>query len=236
MKFLLVLVLGIASGAAAAAGFLYYNPLTSADVVTPLMVSDRRQFILNYSAVPAENILFTNNGESRITPAPQRVTQLWEGTVRDTEVLVAQLFDYRGQPVGAGIKFSTLSEDTRLLNGEAIVDSVWHIILPRQGSLLVAQRENRWDFFREIVVPAHWSSADSWKGAWRGLLSAGPNAMGTARVFGGSGNFDGVTLEAVEYLRASAYSTKSGPVAADGQLIFEFQEPTTQIAADAASE
>lgn len=232
MRFLAVLFFGIASGAAAAVGFMYYNPLTSADVMTPLMVSDRRQFILNYSAVPAENILFTNNGESRVRPAPQRVTQLWEGPVRDTEVLVAQLFDYRGQPVGAGIKFSTLSEETRVLKSEAIVDSAWHIVLPRQGTLLVGQRENRWDFIREIVVPAYWSSADNWKGTWRGLLSAGPNALGTARVFGGSGNFDSVTLEAVEYLRASAYSAQSGPVAADGQLIFEFPEPGTQIAAD----
>ncbi len=234
MKFLVVLVLGIASGAAVALGFLYYNPLTSADVVTPLMVSDRRQFILNYSAVPAENILFTNNGESRVTPAPQRVAQLWEEPVRDTEVMVAQLFDYRGHPVGAGIKFSTRSEDTRLLNSEAIVDSVWHIVLPRQGTLLVAQRENRWDFIREIVVPAYWNAADSWKGTWRGLLSAGPNALGTARVFGGSGNYDGLTLEAVEYLRASAYSARTGPVAADGQLIFEFQELRTQTADNAA--
>jgi hypothetical protein len=232
MKYLAALILGIASGVLTGLALLYFNPLSSADVVTPLMVSDRRQFILNFSAVPAENILFTNNGESRIKPSPQKVTQLWEAPLRDTEILVAPLFDYRGQAVGAGIKFASLSEETRLLNSEAIVDSTWHIILPGQGTLLVAQRENRWDFIRQIVIPARWTSANGWRGTWRGLLSAGPNALGTARVFGGSGRFDGAALEAVEYLRATAYSRESGPVAADGQLVIEFQDTATRVASD----
>lgn len=236
MKFAAALILGIASGVVTALALLYFNPLSSADAVTPLMVSDRRQFILNFSAVPAENILFTNNGESRVKPSPQKVTQLWEAPLRDTEILVAPLFDYRGQPVGAGVKFASLSEDTRLLNSEAIVDSVWHIMLPGQGTLLVAQRENRWDFLRQIVIPARWTSANGWRGSWRGLLSAGPNALGTARVVGGSGKFEGAGLEAVEYLAATAYSGDNGPVAADGQLIFEYQDSATRVAAGTEGE
>lgn len=230
MKFLIVLLLGIGTGGLLGAGFLFYNPASSVADVTPLSVSDRRQVVVNYSAVAAEAIVFTNNGESRVKPVPQKVAQLWEAPVRDTEVLVTTLHDYRGTPVGIGIKFSSLSEETNLLGGEALVDSVWHVNLPRKGTLMIAQRENRWDYLREIVVPAHWSATDSWKGKWRGLLSVGPNALGTAQVFGGSGAYAGLTLEAVEYLSATAYSADSGPVAADGQIIIEFPDPESQVA------
>jgi hypothetical protein len=224
MKFMLVLVLGMATGVLAGLGFVYYNPAASSETITPLMVSDRRQFVLNYSAVASDAILFTNDGESRVQPVPQRVAQLWEAPIRETEILVTELRDYRGSPVGIGIKFSSPSEETRLLESEVIVDSVWHINLPSQGTMLVAQRENHWDYLRRIVLPAHWSAADNWKGRWRGLLSVGPNALGTARVFGGSGRFANAGLEAVEFLQASAYSTDVGPVAAEGQLIFEYPD------------
>lgn len=232
MKFFAVLLLGVGTGGLLGAGFVYYNPVSAVREVTPLTVSDRRQVVVNYSAVAAESIVYTNNGESRVKPVPQKVAQLWEAPVRDTEVLVTTLRDYRGASVGVGIKFSSLSEETNLLGGEALVDSVWHVNLPKKGTLMIAQRENRWDYLREIVVPAHWSSSDSWKGNWRGLLSAGPNALGTAQVFGGSGTYAGLDLEAVEYLNATAYSVESGPVAADGQIIIEFPDPETQVASE----
>jgi hypothetical protein len=230
MKFLIALLFGVASGASATLAILYFNPVSPLDGVTPLMVSDRRQIILNYSAVAADAIVYTNDGESRVQPVPRNVVQLWEPAIRDTEILVTELFDYRGLPLGVGIKFSSWSEDTRLLNGEIIVDSAWHIDIPDKGTLFIGQRENRWDFLREVVVPAHWNSSDSWKGTWRGLLSAGPNALGTAAVRGGSGAYAGRSLEAVEYLDARAFSALTGPVAADGQVIIEIPELDAQVA------
>jgi hypothetical protein len=230
MKFLVALLLGVVCGASATLTILYFNPASLADGVTPLMVSDRRQVILNYSAVAADAIVYTNDGESRVSPVPRSVVQLWEPAIRDTEILVTEVFDYRGLPLGVGIKFSSWSEDTRLLNSEIIVDSAWHIEVPQKGTLFIGQRENRWDFLREVVVPAHWNSSDSWKGTWRGLLSAGPNALGTAAVHGGSGAYADRSLEAVEYLNARAFSALTGPVAADGQMIIEIPELGAQVA------
>jgi hypothetical protein len=230
MRFLLTLLAGVLCGALAAFGLVYYNPMSSAQSVTPLMVSDGRQVILGYSAVADEALLLTNNGEARAQPVPAKVAQLWEPTVRDTEVRVLELYDYRGDSVGVGIKFSSPSEQSDLLNGDYLVDAAWHLAVPRRGTLFVAQRENHWEYLRDIVVPAHWSTADSWRGSWRGLLSDGPNALGTARVFGGSGEYAGLELEAVEYLNASAYSATAGPVAADGELTIEFPPSGEQLA------
>jgi len=229
MRYLVSLLLGIVCGALIAAGFLYFNPAAQ-DALSPLAVSGQQQVVLNFSAVPGEAIVFTNDGESRTPPRPDKVSQLWEAPIRKTTVLVTALKDYRGSTVGIGVKISSMSEATRLLNNEAIVESAWHIVLPRQGTMQIGQTENHWNYLREIVVPAHWSAADNWKGNWRGMLSSGPNALGTARVFGGSGRYVGAELEAVEYLSTSAYSVRTGPVAADGQLIIELSQEQTRVA------
>lgn len=222
MKYAIALILGLLTGAVVAIAVVYYNPFTTQSSLSPLSVSERQQITLNYSAVATDSILFTNDGESRVHPHPVKVLQLWEAPIRLTETMVTVLTDSRNEPVGIGIKFSSQSERTRLLNGEALVDSTWYIYMPGQGSMLIEQSENYWTFLREIVVPAHWSSGDSWRGNWHGMMTNGPGALGTAYVYGGSGAFEGFEAEAIETLTARAYDTEIGPVAIDGQLTIEY--------------
>ena len=139
--------------------------------------------------------------------------------------MVTVLTDSRGQTAGIGIKLSSDSERTNPLQGQALVDSVWHIYLPERGSLFIEQTENYWEYLRNVVVPALRSSGRGWRGAWRGNITAGPNALNTALVYGGSGSFAGLRTEAVEALAARAYSAKDGPVAADSELWIELPDP-----------
>jgi hypothetical protein len=220
MRFLAVLLLGMITGVLVVVLLLLYNPMT-ADGLSPLAVSKQSQFSLNYSAVADDAIAFTDNGESRISRKPGKIAQLWEAPIQMTEILVTEMQDGRGASAGIGIKFSSRSEDTRLLKGDALVNSVWHIVLPDQGTMLIAQSENYWNYLRAVVLPAYWSSADNWKGSWHGIVSDGPGALGTAYVHGGSGRFRGFDAEAVESLTARAYSTATGPVAVDGHLLIE---------------
>ena len=221
MKYFIALIVGLAIGVASFAALLYFNPLTSQNRLSPLSVSDNEVITLNYSAVATDALVYTNDGESQVQPSPPKVLQLWEPPIRQTDAMVTVLTDGRGQPSGIGIKFSSDSESTNILNGEALVDSVWHIYIPGKGSLFVEQTENYWSYVREIVIPAHWSSADSWRGTWNGSVTAGPGALGTARVTGGSGVFDGMITDAVESLQAQAYSVQQGPVAVDGTVAIE---------------
>ncbi len=232
MKQLLGLILGLIVGGVCALGFLYYNPLTSQDSLSPLSVSRGEQFSLEYSAVAEDAIVFTNDGESRTHPHPVKVLQLWEAPIRQTDILVTMLRDSRNLPAGIGIKFSSHSERTRLLNGEALVDSVWHVYLPDRGTLMIEQSENYWSYLRDIVIPAHIGSGDSWRGDWRGTVTDGPNALGTARVYGGSGAFAGADFEAIETLSAEAWSTDVGAVAVDGQILFEMPNGTAEVVSD----
>lgn len=221
MKYLIALLVGMIVGVAAFIALLYFNPLTSKNTLSPLSVTDNDLITLNYSAVAADALIFTNDGESQIAPHPAKVLQLWEPPIRRTSAMATVLNDSRDQATGIGIKFSSDSESTRILNGEAIVDSVWHIYLPGKGSLFVAQQENYWGYIHDVVLPAYWSSGDNWRGIWNGNITSGPGALRTARVVGGSANFSGLDTDGVESLSAKAYSVELGPVAIDGQLAIE---------------
>jgi hypothetical protein len=225
MKYLISLVVGMAVGVAGFLALLYYNPMTSKNKLSPLSVSDNDVITFNYSAVATDALVFTNDGESTVAPYPSKVLQLWEPTVRLTDAMATVLRDSRNQPVAVGIKFSSRSESTRILNGEAIINSAWHIYVPGQGSLFVEQQENYWSYLREIVIPAYRSSGDNWRGNWNGTITSGPGALGTAKVFGGSGEFADLEIDGVESLSAKAYSVNHGPVAVDGTLAVELPAP-----------
>ena len=232
MKYLLALIAGMLTGAAALVVILYYNPLIASNKLSPLSVTDNEVVRLSYSAVAADSILYTNDGESRVKPHPPKTLQLWEPTVRRTSAMVTVLADSRGQVAGLGVKFSSHSESTDVVEGQILVNSDWHIYAPGRGSLFVEQSENYWSYIHEIVVPAYRSSGDNWRGTWLENVTAGPGALGTARVAGGSGRFRGLDTEAVESLSAKAYAVASGPVAMTGELSIEIPRDGQARAAD----
>lgn len=226
MKYAISLIFGIIIGVVLFAVGFYYNPFAGQTSVSPLLVGEQELLDLSFSAVPGEAILFSNDGESIIDPHPEKVAQLWEPTIRDTRVLITVLDDSRGNPAGIGVKLSSDSEDTRVLNSEALVNSVWHVYLAGRGTLFMDQTENYWPYLKDIFVPARWSSGDNWRGSWHGIMTVGPGALGTARVTGGSGEFAGLSSEAVESLSARAYSAVDGPVAMSGALTISLPRST----------
>jgi len=231
MKHLVVFALGIVAGGLLAVAVIFYAP-ASQPGLTPLDVSQGEQIGLDFSGVADEAIVFTNDGDSAIQPHPERVQQLWEPTIDQTSIFVTTLRNARGERVGLGIKFVSLSEQTRILNGEILADSIWYVYLPGRGTMLIEQSENYWDFLREIVVPAYWNSDDAWRGTWRGTITAGPGPLGTGRVYGGSGIFRNIEAEAIETLTASAYSLQTGPVALEGRLLVELPRKIDELSAD----
>jgi hypothetical protein len=218
MKYVIALLIGALLGALLFSLALYYNPFAAQPAISPLSVTQERVISLSYSAVAREAILYTDNGESIVASHPERVADLWELAIIDTRIFVTKLRNARGEVTGIGFKFSSDSEQTSLINAEAVVNSVWHVYLPGQGTFLIDQTENYWSYIHDIVIPARWSSGDNWKGAFHSIMTNGPGALGIARVTGGSGNFSGQGSEAVESLTAQAYSALDGPVSMSGNL------------------
>lgn len=224
MKYVVALILGLIIGAAIFAVGIVYNPFTGDRVLSPLSVTDAQVIVLQFSPVPAESIVYTNNGESVPSPYPEKVSQLWEAPIRKTSAMATIMRDARNQPAGIGLKISSLSESTDLLRGKAIIDSIWYIYTPQHGSMFIQQTENYLPFVQEVAFPAWRSSANSWRGTWIGNTTSGPGALGTAAVSGGSGRVKGLDLDGVETLTVRAFSADTGFVAAEGQLLIELPE------------
>jgi hypothetical protein len=103
------------------------------------------------------------------------------------------------------------------------------VYLPGQGSFFLEQRENRWHYLRDVVVAAYRSSANTWKGTWRGIVSSGPGALGTALVSGGSGEFSDQEMLAVESLSTLAWAVDGGPISASGALTIELPDAEVDV-------
>jgi hypothetical protein len=218
MKYVISLIIGLLTGATLFCLMLYFNPFASPTTISPLAISRSQLLNFSFPAVSGESLVFTNDGESVPLPHPEKVLQLWERAVKDASATVVVLSDSRGEPIGIGVKLQSDSEDTHILNAQLLVNSVWHIHIPGRGTMLIDQSENYWSYVRDIVIEAHKSSGDNWRGTWSGVMTVGPNAIGTGRVTGGNGEFAGMEQEAVESLAASAYSVAAGPVAMMGNL------------------
>ena len=226
MKYAIALIIGFLTGIVIFVAGFYYNPFAGQATVSPLVLGEQELLDLSFPAVPGEAIVFSNDGESTIAPHPEKVPQLWEPAIRNTSVFITMLDNSRGQPAGIGVKFSSDSEDTRVLNSEALINSVWHVYLAGRGTIFVDQTENYWSYLKDIFLPARWSSGDNWRGSWHSVMTVGPGALGTARVTGVSGEFAGLNSEAVESLSARAYSAVEGPVAMNGALTISLPRAT----------
>ncbi len=224
MKNWMSLLLGFVSGCVLFLTALYFNPMGKAHTVSPLAVVDAQRFEFNYSLNPTHSLLFTNNGNSRVRPFPVKVQELWEPTIGDTEALVTVLHDSENKAVGVGVKFSSLSDESRVLGGKMLVNSVWHLYAKNAGSAFIEQTENQWPYLMGVIIPAKLNSlikfgdAGEWEGVWFGNMTVGPNALGTAKVTGGTGILSGVSAEAVEFVYAAKFSDASGPIAETAKL------------------
>ena len=144
MKYILVLILGVLVGATVFAAGVAYNPFLSKQNLSPLAVTEAQTVSLSFSGVATDSIIYTNDGASTDKPFPETVLQLWERPIRQTQAMATTLRDGRNQVAGLGIKFSSASEDTALLSGRALVNSVWYAYLPGRGGIFIEQTENYW--------------------------------------------------------------------------------------------
>ena len=140
IKYLLALAGGFVSGMVIIAIMVFYNPMVESNILSPLSVTENEVVRLSYSVAAEDTLLYTNNGESQIEPSPAKVLQLWEPTIVSTTATVNLLEDSRGRPAGIGVKFSSHSDKTSILNGKALANSVWHIYLPGRGSVFIVEK------------------------------------------------------------------------------------------------
>lgn len=205
MRYLFALLLGFLAGVAVVAAVVYYNPATATNESVITRTTDGVNLELLYGSQSGDALAYTNSGSSHWPRVPAAVADLWHPALVGVHVAVHPLQNGRGEPVGVGVKFFQLSEDTRLLRGEVLVDSAWSVMLPGAGSLFVEQDENYWPFVRAVGLPAWLDGNKRWQGEFRSELTVGPRGTLEGVVVGASGVMRDRLGEARESMSVQSY-------------------------------
>jgi len=211
MKYLLVAVLGLLIGAAAAGAAIYYNPFTMTKS-RQLDVADRA---LHYS-LPSEVLGFAL-GEAVAPPGtPKRDGPLWEETIDRTAMLSLVLDDAHDNPAAIASRLLAVSPRTDFVLSGVRVNDYWLLTIPGDGTLFLRADTNVWPFLKE-TLPV-WYLGRPWKGPSEYSPTAGPGELGAAVVIGATGRFAGLEGSAIEKYRLTDLDPAARSAAATGEL------------------
>jgi hypothetical protein len=223
MKYLLVAVLGLALGAAAAVLLLYYNPLSEGSAPQP----DAAARAFRYS-LPDHVLQFAVGEDARVFGQDPGDDSLWEETIDRTAVLGLVLNDETNQPAAIASRLMAASAETDLLLRGVLVSDHWLVTIPGEGTLFVRADSNAWPFLKETLLPV-WYLNRPWVGPAAYWPTAGPAPDDRAVVVGVTGVFRGNEGRAVERYELSTLDPARGLAFAQGELHVSLGGP--QVAA-----
>jgi hypothetical protein len=224
MKYLIVALLGLVVGSAAAGAVLYYNPfsVTATGVANP---SDR---VLHYS-LPDDVLAFSFGNDARYFGTDPGDDGLWEETIDRTAVLGLVLNDDDNQPAAVASRLMAVSPDSNLLMRGVVVSDYWLVTFPGQGTLFVRADTNAWRFLKEALVPV-WFLDRPWNGPSEYWPTVGPGTDDNGVVVGLSGDFRGSEGSVVERYELTTLDPQRQSALAEGELRLNLDLSGPQVA------
>ena len=223
MKYLLVAILGLVLGAAAAGVLVYLNPLAEGAAPAP-SASDR---VLRYS-LPDDVLEFAVGDDARLFAQDTGGDSLWEETVDRTAVLGLALSDASNQPAALASRLMSMSAESDLLLRGLLVEDYWLVTIPGEGTLFVHADSNAWPFLKERLLPV-WYFDQPWDGPAEYWPTVGPGADESGDVIGVAGSFRDSAGSAVERYEITALDPARKLALADGEIHLNLPGP--QVAA-----
>jgi hypothetical protein len=219
MKHLLVVLVGLVLGAAAASAVLYYNPLAAQSAPQP-NPTDR---VLHYT-LPDQVLELAVGEDARLFGQDLGKDSLWEETIDRTAVLGLVLNDAANQPAAIASRLMATSADTDLLLRGVLLDDHWLVTLPGEGTLFVRAESNAWPFLKETLVPV-WYLARPWQGPAEYWPTVGPGANDSGVVLGITGALRGSEGSVVEHYAIAALDPARDLALAKAELHLNLQGP-----------
>ncbi|MFO7285779.1 MAG: hypothetical protein LOD94_14580 [Gammaproteobacteria bacterium] len=213
MRHLFMLIAGAIVGAVAGAALIFANPLIGPGDGR----IDDLDRALRYD-LPEAAIVLTHSQPAFVPVRPDGVEELWERTVRKSALGLIRLSSSDGSPAIAS-RVLVPSERTELLTAGVIVDDVWLVTLPGEGSLYVLGESNVWPVAKDTLV-----SVSLLRRAFRGprdyVATAGLAPDGRALVVGATGEFANREGRAVERYRIESFTRDKGFGGVSAELRF----------------
>jgi hypothetical protein len=219
MKHLLVAIVGLVLGAAAASVLLYYNPLAAKAASQPSPTAR----VLHYS-LPDQVLEFAVGEDARLFGQDTGRDSLWEETIDRTAVLGLVLNDATNQPAAVASRLMATSADTDLLLRGVLVSDHWLVTLPGEGTLFVRAESNAWPFLKNTLVPV-WYLERPWNGPAEYWPTVGPGADESGVVLGITGAFRGSEGSVVEHYEISALDRERDLALAKAELHLSLPGP-----------
>ena len=223
MRHLLVAIVGLVVGAAAAGAVLYFNPLSEKSAAQP-QATDR---VLHYS-LPDQVLEFAVGEDARVFGQYTGQDSLWEETIDRTAVLGLLLNDGANQPAAIASRLMATSADTDLLLRGVLVSDHWLVTIPGEGTLFVRAESNAWPFLKETLVPV-WYLDRPWNGPAEYWPTVGPGSDESGVALGITGALRGSEGTVVEHYEISALDPKRELAQAKAELHLSLPGP--QVAA-----
>ena len=219
MKYLIVGILGLVLGAAAAGVVLYLNPLSQQSAAKP-NTTDR---ILRYS-LPDNVLEFSLGEDARLFGQDTGDDSLWEETIDRAAVLGLVLNDGSNQPVALASRLLSTSPDTDLLLRGVLISDYWLVTIPGEGTLFVHADSNAWPFLKKTLLPV-WYLEQPWEGPAEYWPTVGPGADESGDVVGVAGSLRGSEGSAVERYELTALDPTRNLAGANGELYLSVSGP-----------
>lgn len=223
MKYLLVAIVGLLLGAAAACAVLYFNPLATGGASPP----SGAERVLRYS-LPDDVLEFAVGEDARLFGHNTGDDTLWEETIGRTAVLGLTLHDASGQPAALASRLMSTSAQSDLLLRGLLVSDHWLVTIPNEGTLFVRAESNAWPFLKERLLPV-WYFDQPWDGPAEYWPTVGPGKDDRGDVVGVAGSFRGSAGSAVERYEVTALDPARKMALAVGEIHLSLPGP--QVAA-----
>jgi hypothetical protein len=223
MRYLIVAIVGLVLGAAAAGVVLYFNPLSESSAPPP-SATDR---VFRYS-LPDHVLEFAVGEDARLVGQDTGDDSLWEETIDRTAVLGLVLNDGTGQPAALASRLLSTSAESDLLLRGLLVSDFWLVTIPSEGTLFVHADSNAWPFLKERLLPV-WYFDQPWKGPAEYWPTVGPGEDESGDVVGIAGAFRGNTGSAVERYEITTLDPMRKVALAAGEIHLNLSGP--QVAA-----
>lgn len=206
MRVLIGLLLGFVAGVALVLAVLYFGPFNSSNEHVPIANEGPGILQLQTGSHLGGAVAYTNSGLERLPVFPANIESLLYPANRGAHVAVHAMQNSHGEIVGLGVKMFAWSDESRLLFGKVLSNSVWNVMLPGTGSYFVSETENHWPFVKQVALPALLAEEKTWRGSFEQDTTVGPLGTTEGIMLGGNGVLRGHRGTAKESLTISDYA------------------------------